>query len=242
MLPDWLAKKLGLKTDVALTDGGSVNDGIIQNGKIIGTNPEDSIIAMKKPEDLASNMAGKMSGFFGGLTETIGASLSGVGNLFGGITNKIGSAIMGVGGENSDSNLTTMMTTLMDVLTTGFRGISSIVSGSVGEGGMGGLDAESVQGTILKMSSDTIEAKLDTINQYATESTTMLSEAMSTLNKTLETTSTENTKKMIEKLEEVRKAVIVGALIEMDGDILTRNLAGKQEAFNRVNFASRLKS
>jgi len=70
----------------------------------------------------------------------------------------------------------------------------------------------------------------------------MLSEAMSTLNKTLETTSTENTKKMIEKLEEVRKAVIVGALIEMDGDILTRNLAGKQEAFNRVNFASRLKS
>lgn len=54
--------------------------------------------------------------------------------------------------------------------------------------------------------------------------------------------ATVDNKNMIEKLEEIRKAVIVGALIEMDGDILTRNLAGKQEAFNRVNFASRLKS
>lgn len=215
LVPGWAKKMFGIEDDggSSLQQGGSVNDGVIQNGKVISTNPEDTIIAMKKPGGLADGVVSKSSEVINSVS-----------------TQEEGSVMGGFLGKFSE------------ILQAPLRGISSIVSGSAGEGGFGGLDMETLQNTILKVSSESIETKLNDFGLYTTEAVTALGEAMTTLNKTLETTSTENTKKMIEKLEEVRKAVIVGALIEMDGDILTRNLAGKQEAFNRVNFASRLKS
>lgn len=50
-------------------------------------------------------------------------------------------------------------------------------------------------------------------------------------------------KELLKKLDEVRDAVLLGALIEMDGDVLTRGIGGKLERqLNRSNFASRLVS
>jgi len=50
-------------------------------------------------------------------------------------------------------------------------------------------------------------------------------------------------KELLKKLDEVRDAVLLGALIEMDGDVLTRGIGGKLEKqLNRSNFASRLVS
>jgi len=46
-----MAMKSG--TDDAKATVGSIDDGIVQDGKIISTNPQDTIVAMKKPEDLA---------------------------------------------------------------------------------------------------------------------------------------------------------------------------------------------
>jgi hypothetical protein len=47
----------------------SVNDGVIQNGKVISTNPMDTIIATKTPEDLAGASAGgEMGSLIGALT------------------------------------------------------------------------------------------------------------------------------------------------------------------------------
>ena len=59
-----------------MADGGSVNDGVIQKGKIITTHPEDTILAMKNPK----NVLGKGSGGLGLLENIVG----GIGNLIGG--------------------------------------------------------------------------------------------------------------------------------------------------------------
>lgn len=47
-------------------------------------------------------------------------------------------------------------------------------------------------------------------------------------------------KSVVEKLEEIKKAVLLGALIEMDGEILSRGIGKKLEAQNRINYAGRL--
>ena len=55
LLPDSIQSLLGLGSDTPTneaTDGGSVNDGVIQNGKIISTNPADTLIAAKNPSDI----------------------------------------------------------------------------------------------------------------------------------------------------------------------------------------------
>jgi molecular chaperone GrpE (heat shock protein) len=49
-----------------LEDGGSINDGIVQDGKIITTNPEDTLIASKTPGDLLGGLAAGVSSLFGG--------------------------------------------------------------------------------------------------------------------------------------------------------------------------------
>jgi hypothetical protein len=55
LLPSSIQSLLGMGSDTATneaTDGGSVNDGVIQNGKIISTNPADTLIAAKNPSDI----------------------------------------------------------------------------------------------------------------------------------------------------------------------------------------------
>ena len=65
MLPSWAVKLLGGGTSVAAgatppaTE--SINDGVIQNGKVVSTHPEDFLIATKNPTGLAESMAGGMT-------------------------------------------------------------------------------------------------------------------------------------------------------------------------------------
>jgi hypothetical protein len=82
LLPDSIQSLLGLGSDTPTneaTDGGSVNDGVIQKGKIISTNPADTLIAAKNPSDilgkamsmsplgmLANGISGLMGGGSGG--------------------------------------------------------------------------------------------------------------------------------------------------------------------------------
>lgn len=58
-----------------MQDGGSVNDGVIQNGKIVSTHPEDTIMAMKSPSDILGK-AMSMS--------PLAMLADGIGNLIGG--------------------------------------------------------------------------------------------------------------------------------------------------------------
>jgi hypothetical protein len=39
-----------------MSSASSIDDGVVQDGKVVGTNPADTIIAMKKPQDLANSM------------------------------------------------------------------------------------------------------------------------------------------------------------------------------------------
>jgi hypothetical protein len=65
MLPSWAVKLLGGGTSVAAdatppaTE--SINDGVVQNGKVVSTHPEDFLIATKNPTGLAESMAGGMT-------------------------------------------------------------------------------------------------------------------------------------------------------------------------------------
>ena len=83
LIPDWVKNLLTVgKSDTAgvqeqkqsengqnlsqFEDGGSIDDGIVQNGKIITTNPEDTLIATKTPGDLLGGLAAGVSSLFGG--------------------------------------------------------------------------------------------------------------------------------------------------------------------------------
>jgi hypothetical protein len=84
LIPDWVKDLLTVgKSDTAgvqeqkqsenggqnlsqFEDGGSIDDGIVQNGKIITTNPEDTLIATKTPGDLLGGLAAGVSSLFGG--------------------------------------------------------------------------------------------------------------------------------------------------------------------------------
>lgn len=50
----------------SLESGGSIDDGIVQDGKIITTNPQDTLIATKTPGDLLGGLAAGVSSLFGG--------------------------------------------------------------------------------------------------------------------------------------------------------------------------------
>ena len=67
--------KVQKEAAAGMTDGGSVNDGVIQKGKIISTNPADTLIATKTPGDLLSQVMG---------ATPLGAMLDGIGSLLGG--------------------------------------------------------------------------------------------------------------------------------------------------------------
>lgn len=75
MLPDWVKNLFSTGTSVnssmnntGLQDGGSIDDGIVQGGKIITTNPQDTLIATKEPESLFSNsLIGGIGALLGGI-------------------------------------------------------------------------------------------------------------------------------------------------------------------------------
>jgi hypothetical protein len=65
ILPNWAQKLLGFgesMTSVASTQpeslATSIEDGVIQDGKVITTSPEDFLIATKNPSDLISSVGG----------------------------------------------------------------------------------------------------------------------------------------------------------------------------------------
>ena len=79
ILPDWAKRFVGgvsgsdsngLQTEAA-TSTESVNDGVVQNGKVIGTNPADTLLATKDPasllETIATGLGTGIGGLLGGL-------------------------------------------------------------------------------------------------------------------------------------------------------------------------------
>ena len=67
--------KVQKEASSGMTEGGSVNDGVIQNGKIISTDPADTLIAAKNPSDILGKamsmsplgmLANGISGLMGG--------------------------------------------------------------------------------------------------------------------------------------------------------------------------------
>lgn len=92
MLPGWALKLLGMGADSAessqaaessgMPSGGSVDDGVIQDGKIISTNPADTIIATKEPSSLLSGIGGAAQSVMS--ASPMGMLASGIGSLFGG--------------------------------------------------------------------------------------------------------------------------------------------------------------
>ena len=65
-----------------LEEGGSVNDGVIQNGKIISTNPADTLIAAKEPNSLLGGLGDMAKEAFS--YTPMGMAASAIGGLFGG--------------------------------------------------------------------------------------------------------------------------------------------------------------
>jgi len=66
-----------LQAEKQLVDGGSINDGIVQDGKIITTNPEDTLIATKEPDNflktlLESSPLGMLASGIGGAASMLG--------------------------------------------------------------------------------------------------------------------------------------------------------------------------
>ena len=64
LIPDWMQEYIGGTTSInstvlakqELESGGSIDDGIVQDGRIVTTNPEDSIIATREPDTLLSRV------------------------------------------------------------------------------------------------------------------------------------------------------------------------------------------
>lgn len=200
ILPGWVRKALGIKTGSApdfgdLKDGGSVNDAIIQNGTIITTSPEDSIIATKQPEGLFKSMASKLGNLFGG------------GEEGGGIGSKIGGLFDGI----------------KSIASQGLQAAAGVVQGM-----SGGVSKE----TVVQMAED--------IKLVMKEGQEELLNTLMEISEASKTASTDSNEKMLKKLDELKDAVLLGALIEMDGEILTRGVRGRSEARDRVNYASRM--
>jgi len=64
-------------SDPAVTDGStattdSINDGIVQGGKVVSTHPADTLIATKNPEGLANSLEGGLGGLLGGVGDAMG--------------------------------------------------------------------------------------------------------------------------------------------------------------------------
>ena len=182
-----------------------------------------------------------------------GAALASAGNLIGTALD-LGASL--IGGKTPDEKLDEMLqkgpaiASFAAALTPALQTFSALTASSKGILGLAGAfgalakNLELVAESTKKLEPAKLNEIAGTAGQVNGGGKGKLSlpasvEALATAVNNLATVDNKN---MIDKLEEIRKAVIVGALIEMDGDILTRNMARKQEAFNRVNFASRLTS
>jgi phage-related protein len=107
-----------------LQSGGSIDDGIVQDGKIISTHPEDTLIATKTPDSLfGESMFGKImsatplgmiansvnSSTDGGISNVaggIGDAMSGVGDMIGGL----------FGGDTKDADIVAKLDELLIVM------------------------------------------------------------------------------------------------------------------------------
>ena len=297
ILPGWVRKALGIKSGSTpdfgeLEDGGSVNDAIIQNGKIITTSPDDSIIAMKQPESLLTSMAAKIGGIFGSKEgEEGGGFFSKMGDILTAplkaVTGIVSKGIQTVSGTSQPageeeggffSKIGNVLKQGFDVITAPARGMMSIAN--EGFKAITGEDVVDKEGGFLSKITDIVSAPARAITSIASkgleaitggdgeagevkspisdgviqavvsnfqtsiqEGNTLLSETINGLATSITTSNETGNKELLKKLDEVRDAVLLGALIEMDGDVLTRGIGGKLERqLNRSNFASRLVS
>jgi hypothetical protein len=188
-----------------------------------------------------------MAAFGGGAA--IGAAAGMVGALF-----EAGTSL--IGGKTPDEKLDELLTkgpalaSFASALTPALETFSALTASATGILGLAGAfgllakNLELVAASTKKLEPAKINEIAGTAGQVNGKGKGKLSlpASVEALAVAVNNLATVDNKNMIDKLEEIRKAVIVGALIEMDGEILTRSLAAKQEAFNEVNFASRLKS
>lgn len=182
-----------------------------------------------------------------------GAALASAGNLVGAALD-LGASL--IGGKTPDEKLDEMLqkgpaiASFAAALTPALQTFSALTASSKGILGLAGAfgalakNLELVAASTKKLEPAKLNEIAGTASQVNGKGKGKLSlpSSVEALAVAVNNLATVDNKNMIDKLEEIRKAVIVGALIEMDGDILNRNLVQKQEAFNRVNFASRLKS
>jgi hypothetical protein len=122
---DWFMGDGELASDASeLQSGGSIDDGIVQDGKIISTHPEDTLIATKTPDSLfGESMFGKImsatplgmiansvnSSTDGGISNVaggIGDAMSGVGDMIGGL----------FGGDTKDADIVAKLDELLIVM------------------------------------------------------------------------------------------------------------------------------
>ena len=115
-----------------------------------------------------------------------------------------------------------------------FDGIKSIASQ--------GLQAAAgvVQGMSGGVSKETVVQMAEDIKLVMKEGQEELLNTLMEISEASKTASTDSNEKMLKKLDELKDAVLLGALIEMDGEILTRGVRGRSEARDRVNYASRM--
>jgi hypothetical protein len=182
-----------------------------------------------------------------------GAALASAGNLVGAALD-LGASL--IGGKTPDEKLDEMLqkgpaiASFAAALTPALQTFSALTASSKGIYGLAGAfgtlakNLELVAASTKKLEPAKLNEIAGTASQVNGKGKGKLSlpSSVEALAVAVNNLATVDNKNMIDKLEEIRKAVIVGALIEIDGDILNRNQQQKQEAFNRVNFASRLKS
>jgi hypothetical protein len=123
MLPAWAVSLLTDDNTTAsqeasnLQVAGSIDDGIVQDGNIISTNPEDTLIATKTPESLfGESMFGKIMSAspLGMAANSVNESTGGgVSNVVGGIGEMIGGLF---GGDSGDSQIGAKLDELIIVM------------------------------------------------------------------------------------------------------------------------------
>ena len=76
ILPSWMGGSKSAastaQSEAATTTPPAINDGIVQGGKVVSTNPADTLIATKNPEGLANSLEGGIGGLLGGVGDAMG--------------------------------------------------------------------------------------------------------------------------------------------------------------------------
>jgi len=119
-LPNWAKKLIGVEpsdaseAQSAVSDGGSIDDGIVQNGKVITTNPKDTILATKDPSGLFGGVAEKAEGLFN-MPNPLQDAASSIGSAIGGIFDNI----TGESEEKNNEKLLKKLDVLIDTVAAG---------------------------------------------------------------------------------------------------------------------------